>query len=205
MKQMQGRSETAANAEWIQLFGNAPCLCAFACTHTGREEEREIGHWTTFPCRAQQMWVVQQVGGGPNPAIASRGLTLLALPLKGRWIHADEQDACQRAVQALGCFAQATGMQRSSQIQADLEAITACPWLPDASAAQPSGHALALGQALLSLQNQCAHSDARGWLKGVLRCCTTADEVHLSADIQRFHRLYPFLLLFTCKLRVAEA
>ena len=72
-------------------------------------------------------------------------------------------------LQALACFSPAHGMFRSAQADADLKAIAACGWLPDVHGTQPSGHALALGQALLTLHNTASRSDARGWTKASLK------------------------------------
>lgn len=86
---------------------------------------------------------------------------------------AEEQEACRHALQALLCFAPASGMHRSKQLQADLSAISASASLPDASAFAPGGHALAFAQTLESLKNSCSRTDPRGWTKAVLRQVTT--------------------------------
>lgn len=87
----------------------------------------------------------------------------------GVCLSADDQEPCRRVLQALSCFAAHTGMHRSSQIASDLAAISACSWLPSVESTQPTGHALATGQALQSLANACSRSDARGWAKAALR------------------------------------
>lgn len=82
---------------------------------------------------------------------------------------AEGQESCRAALQALAHFSHGTGLHRAAQIEADLKAIAACGWMPDVHDTQPSGHALAFGQGLLTLQRTASRTDARGWQKAVLR------------------------------------
>ena len=98
-------------------------------------------------------------------------LHYLALPAPQDFLclWAGQQEECRSVLEALAHFSPAHGLFRSAQVDADLKAIAACGLVADVPDTRPSGHALALGQALLTLQSTASRSDARGWTKASLK------------------------------------